>query len=93
MICGVVGYVANAVVIYRYVRGLQKQIQAEVREEKRRKRKHGGEGQDDDKWAAHGKVIKENTGYRWTMHIGTFMFLLFVVGLVWMILRMIHLLP
>ena len=92
MIVGVVGYAGNALVIYHYVKGLQTQIRDEVRQEKRYRRRHPEESQD-EKWSAHERVIKENPAYKWTMHIGTVMFLSFAVGLVWMVLRLVRLLP
>ena len=91
IIIGVVGYLINAVVIWRFVKGLQKQIQSEVREERRKRKK--SERDQDGQWGSHEKVIKENPGYKWTMHVGTLMFLVCAFGVVWTLLRLVRLLP
>ena len=89
---GLVGYAANTILIYRFVKGLQSKIQAEVRQERRLERRREHESRD-DQWKVQEKVIKENSGYQWSMYFGTLMFLTFIVGMLWVILRLLRILP
>ena len=89
---GVIGYALNAVFIFRYVKGLQSEIREEVRKDRRLDNRRENENRD-EKWKTQERVIKENSGYKWCMYFGTLMFLTFVVGVIWIILRLLHVLP
>ncbi len=89
---GIVGYALNAVLIYRFVSGLKARIRNEVRKERQLDRRRESENRDEN-WKVQERVIKENSGYKWSMYFGTLMFLVAIIGGVWILLRLLKILP